>query len=301
MMRKGIVFDISRFRTEDGPGIRTAVFLKGCPLRCLWCHNPESNDCRPELAYDRRKCTGCGGCESVCPRNCHTITREGVHLIRREQCIACGACARVCRFEALRVYGREMSVESVMGMVRRDKAFYKSSGGGLTISGGEPLLQASFTEALLEAAHLEGIRTCMETSGYASASVFRETAKRLDCILFDCKAVEPELHRRLTGVSNEMILSNLRLADEMGIPIILRVPVIPGCNDSKAGLQAVGKLAEGLRHIMYIEVMPYHPLGLAKAEQLGKKMGYENQEFPGEEAKERWIRSIREQTRYMVR
>lgn len=289
----GIVFEISRFRTDDGPGLRTAVFLKGCPLACIWCHNPESNALRPELLFDAGRCTGCGACARACPNACHAVS-EGGHRLDRSRCTACGGCVRACPNAALRIAGRKMSVEEVMKPVLRDQSFYCVSGGGLTLTGGEPLLQAEFSLALLRAAHSSGIQTCIETCGYAAPEVMRALAEQSDWILYDCKAVNAEKHLALTGRGNEQILENLALLDRMNRQIALRVPVIPGCNDELQDLIAVRELARRYPSIRYVQIMPYHPLGLGKAKQLGRTPGYARIELPAREETAHWCDVLRD-------
>lgn len=296
---EGIVFDISRYCLDDGPGIRTTVFLKGCPLRCLWCHNPESNRKEIETGFDRGKCAGCRMCVQVCPQKCHEI-RNGQHYFHRESCTACGSCAGVCDFDALTQMGKQMTVGQVIKTVERDRVFYKRSGGGMTVSGGEVLYQPEFTRELLRAAKESGISTCIETSGFGDTRKLMEIAAYTDLFLYDCKLMEPEAHRKATGVGNELILQNLRELDRLGKQTILRLPIIPGINDSIEHFEKVGELADTLGHVQYLEVLPYHPLGLSKAALLGRKMPYHSTEVPKDETVEQWVLGIQKHTKKKV-
>lgn len=274
MSVEGVVFNLQRFCVDDGPGIRTTVFLKGCPLRCAWCHNPESNAAVPQLLFSPDKCIGCGACVSGCPHGLHGITPRG-HVFRREGCVGCGACAAVCYADALELCGRTVTVEEVLGAVMEDREFYQNSGGGMTISGGEPLAQHRFTAALARAARAQGIHVCVETSGYGSQEALEAVAACTDLFLFDFKIADEAQHIRYTGVSNRPILENLERLSELGANVVLRCPIIPDVNFTDAHFAAIAALAERMPHVCQVDLLPYHPLGLSKAGRLGAAMPYD--------------------------
>lgn len=269
---KGIVFDIKGFAVHDGPGIRTTVFLKGCPLRCDWCHNPESQSSQPVLAQFKRNCIGCGKCLQRCPHGALSRSEDGI-VIDRGLCQACGECANTCYAEALVMRGRTMTVEQVMVEVRKDTPFYENSGGGMTISGGEPLQQPEFTLALLKAAKGEGLHTCLDTCGYAPWPVFEQVLPYVDMVLYDLKGVNPALHRQRTGRPNSLIMQNLRGLTSDGIAVKVRVPLVPGYNDRVADIRDVAEFIARLQHVPPVEILPYHRLGEGKYEALGIKNG----------------------------
>lgn len=297
MKTKGTVFNIQRFCTDDGPGIRTTVFLKGCPLCCIWCHNPEGVSPRPSVEYDHALCRGCQACAAACRNNCHSFLHGNEHIFSSASCLACGACADSCRYGALRLLGRDMTAEEVVSEAEKDMIFYAGSG-GITLSGGEPLMQPDFSCSVLSLAKIKGMSTCVETSGYADRKALEQAARYTDLFLFDIKETDEELHIKYTSVSLCKILENLALLCTLGKTIRLRCPIIPGLNDRTEHFRALGELRKSLTFPdpdsdSGIQLMPYHPLGIGKARRFGMP---EKQVFrtPSCEELEMWNRLIRE-------
>jgi len=264
----GLVFDIQKFSIHDGPGIRTTVFLKGCPLHCLWCPNPESVSPDPELSFIPGRCIKCGHCFQHCPEAAHQV-EEGVHRVNRELCTVCGTCAEGCHAQGLEVIGRKMTVDEVIAEVLKDKAYFENSGGGMTLSGGEPLMQADFCEALLRRARRQELHTCIETSGFANYARIEQLRPLTDLFLFDLKETDPERHKQVTGVPLEPILKNLRRLHDTGASILLRLPTIPGLNDRLKHFQSVAQLSRELPGLRGVQLMPYHRMGDSKLERIG--------------------------------
>lgn len=295
----GTIFNIQKFSINDGPGIRTTVFMKGCPLNCLWCHNPESKSRKTEIFFDARKCVGCRSCE-VCPYGCHVFT-DTEHIFNREKCIACGKCAAECYTDALELVGTEKSVEEIIAEVMKDEAFYENSGGGMTLSGGEPMFQFDFTYELLKRAKENGLHTCIETCGFAKWEQYEKIADLVDIFLFDYKETDPGKHKEFTGVTNELILENLKKLDEKGCKTVLRCPIIPGLNDTEEHFTGIAKTANSLRNVLEINVEPYHPLGKGKSEMLGKEYFSDDLSFADDNAVKEWIEKISSQTEITVK
>jgi pyruvate formate lyase activating enzyme len=272
---RGLVFNIQKFSLHDGSGIRTLVFLKGCPLACRWCSNPESQSFAPELAYNAEKCIGtdeCGECRPVCASGAIGERGDGKVEIDRGLCDDCGECVDRCPSRALELFGKSMSVDEVIGVVEEDGGFYARSGGGLTVSGGEPLSQAAFVSRLLQRARGRGIDTALETSGLCGWTDLREACAHLDQLFFDVKCLDPARHERGAGVANAVILANLRRVCEEfpELAITVRTPVVPGFNDSAEEIGAIARFLEALRGDLCYELLPYHRFGEVKYRQLGR-------------------------------
>lgn len=273
--QRGLVFNIQKFSLHDGAGIRTLVFLKGCPLACRWCANPEGISPAVDLAYDPKKCIGtkeCIRCRDVCEADAIRVRKDGKVEIDRERCTSCGLCADVCPSRALDAVGKWMTAEEVIRVVEEDGSFYARSGGGLTVSGGEPLLQAGYVVELLRKAQGRGIHTALETSGLCPWEDLERACGQANQVFFDVKTVDPEKHRQGTGTGNERILENLRrlCARFSGIPVIVRTPIIPGLNDTPAEITSILAFLRTLPRAVEYELLPYHGFGEPKYEQLGR-------------------------------
>jgi pyruvate formate lyase activating enzyme len=278
----GMVFDIRKYSVHDGPGIRTTVFLKGCPLTCWWCHNPESQSSEPELMLRPNLCISCGDCMAVCAHG--AIGQVDDRLTWDvERCVRCGECAAVCLSGAREMAGHEMSVAAVLAELERDRLFYEESGGGVTFSGGEPLLQGRFlTDVLRNCRDLE-LHTAVDTSGFAAWEVFERILPFTDLFLYDLKHTDPDLHRQYTGVPYEPIRRNLERLAERGKPVWLRVPVVPGVNDDEPNLNRVGELAARLPNVQQVNLLPYHVSAAGKYERMGRTYRLPETKSPSDE------------------
>ena len=274
------VFNVQTYSIHDGPGIRVTVFLKGCPLRCLWCANPESNLATPQLMTYGTKCTGCGRCLSVCPKNAISIgpDKNGkmIAITDRARCVDCGKCVDICPNEAREIAGKPMTVKEVLDKVLRDKLFIDASGGGMTVSGGECLMHPDFTEALLYAAKQAGLHTAIESCSFASREVIDQVFQYVDLGLLDVKHMDSDKHKEYTGVPNWVILDNIKhVYHDLKVPVIVRVPTIPGYNDSDENIAATAQFTrDELGPDVPVNLLPYHHLGESKNESLGKEINW---------------------------
>lgn len=281
------IFNVQTYSIHDGPGIRVTVFIKGCPLRCLWCANPESNLAEPQLMTYTNKCTGCGKCITECPNHAITLSEVNSKVIAvtdRKKCCNCGQCVTVCPAEAREIAGKTMSVSEVLEKVQKDRLFIDSSGGGITVSGGEPLMHPDFTEALLRAAKEDGLHTAIESCSFTSRDVVDRIFKYVDLGLLDIKHMDSDTHKKLTGVPNEPILENLKhIYHQLQVPFMISLPTITGYNDSDENIAATAKfIAEELGTDVPVRLLPYHRLGESKNDSLGKEMDF-SIEIPTEE------------------
>ena len=267
--RKGLVFNLQRFSTEDGPGIRTTVFLKGCPLRCAWCHNPEGMPPHPQLLWYANRCIGARDCLKACPEKALELSREGMR-IDRKLCNACGRCEEACPACALEVVGKPWSVSALVAEVKKDEAFYRNSGGGVTLGGGEPMMQAEFVIAFLERCRAEGLSTALDTSGCAPWSQYERALPFVDLILLDLKQMDPEGHRRMTGTELEPILRNAARLGKEKTPVWVRTPIIPGYTDSPENVAAVARFIAGnMPNVERYDLLAFNNLCTGQYERLG--------------------------------
>lgn len=285
----GCVFNIQHYSVHDGPGIRTIVFLKGCPLRCRWCCNPESQALLPELAYNPNKCIGsseCHRCKETCPSGAIAAVETGKIAIDRDACNRCFECVEACPSRAMHIFGKTMNVAEVLRIVEADNAFYSRSGGGMTVSGGEPLMQPDFTIELIKEAKKRHIDATIETCGFADWSNLEKVARHLRLILFDIKSINAEKHKAFTGVTNELILDNFQRMRENfpDLHILVRIPLIPGLNDSEAEIGEILSFIKNAPKVTY-ELLPYHRMGQSKYEFLGRSYPMADIKLSDERAK----------------
>ena len=268
-MKKGVIFDIRKYSIHDGPGIRTTVFFKGCPLRCWWCHNPEGQDVEPELVYRKSRCLGCDECSKSCQREAISLVAQSIS-VNREKCVPCNNCCRVCPSDALSIAGKQMTVKEILEEIEKDRTFYEESRGGVTFSGGEPLMQPDFLNALLNECKERAIHTAVNTCGFAQYEIIDRIRDKVDLFLYDIKTMDNRKHRKYTGASNEQILKNLKKLAESGSSIVISFPIIPGINDDDKNVTRTAEFISSLPNIQQVNLLPYHRAGIEKYKNLGK-------------------------------
>ncbi|MEE8374190.1 MAG: glycyl-radical enzyme activating protein [Dehalococcoidia bacterium] len=266
---------MDRFVAEDGPGIRTSVFLKGCPLKCVWCHSPQSQSPQPQLTFLSSRCIGCGACVKACPQDAQIVSRAERRVLW-EKCDDCGECAETCPSRALEMAGEWLSVQQVVNLVERDSVYYRNSGGGVTFTGGEPTAQPDFLASCLQACHDKGIHTALDTCGLAKWAVFEAILPYVDLVLYDMKLMDCRRHQQLAGAGNRLISSNLKSINERGKPIWVRIPLIPGYTDSPENLQQIAEFVSVLDGVEKVSLLPYNTASGAKYLSIGKKYALEH-------------------------
>ncbi|MEN8192232.1 MAG: glycyl-radical enzyme activating protein [Bacteroidota bacterium] len=272
----GKIFDIQRFALNDGPGIRTTIFMKGCSLACAWCHNPESWDVKSELGFKEDKCSLCKNCEDVCEYDVHSF-ENGKHLLDRSKCQLCGKCVEVCSENALKIYGEDYTTEDLYSLVQKDKVYYEESGGGITISGGEPLQQWQFVKEVFRLAKMDNIHTCLDTSGYADTSVIEKLISAVDLFLYDYKLSNEDDYSSYSKIDKEIVINNLRILNKNDKEVILRCPIVNEINDNEYHVNEIIQLANKYKNIKQIDLLTYHNYGENKYLELGRQKKFEIQ------------------------
>ena len=293
----GCVFNVQRFSIQDGPGIRTTVFMKGCPLACHWCSNPESMNSFPEIAHRDTLCNGCGDCLKICPLEAIILSSsDGKFEIKidREKCNNCGKCIEVCTPGALKFYGQTMSLDEVFDEVKRDSHFYSNSGGGVTAGGGEPLSHEDFVAELFRRCKRIGIHTTLDSCGYASVSALEKVLSETDLVMFDLKLMNSRLHRQFTGRNNEVIHRNARLVVAKGVQMIIRIPLITGINDSDENLIETARFVSELNNSLHVDILPYHRFGESKYKMLDRVYPLGDLKSPNKEHVQRAMEIFKE-------
>ena len=278
-----MIFNIQKCSIHDGAGMRTLVFFKGCPLHCKWCANPESQSYKKDIMEFPARCIGCGACQKICPESAIQRAEDGYFKINRNLCTMCFRCTDRCYAESKRIVGQEYTVEELLLEIKKERKFYSVSGGGVTFSGGEPLTQPILLANIAKRCHETGIHVAIESCGYGVYEEFREALAYIDYAFLDIKHIDTKMHKILTGMGNERILDNIKRICESNIPVTIRTPVIPGCNDSMENIIGIAKFVAGLPGVKEYELLPYHNLGASKYKSLGKTYELEGTMEPSDE------------------